>query len=75
MFLCICVREFLCVCVRMSLLFVYMCVKTCVIGLSPPPMYCLSNETDRWLQLVLAFVKMIQPQKRSIQNRGDKTCT
>ena len=31
-------------------------------------MYCLSNETDRWLQLVLAFVKMIQPQKRSIED-------
>ena len=65
---------YVCVCVCLFL-FVYVCVKTCVIGLSPPPMYCLSNETDRWLQLVLAFVKMIQPQKRSIQNRGDKTCT
>ena len=65
-----------CVCVCVCLfLFVYMCVKTCVIGLSPPPMYCLSNETDRWLQLVLAFVKMIQSQKRSIQNRWDKRCS
>ena len=83
---CLCVSLYLCwgvsmrvcVCVCVCLfLFVYMCVKTCVIGLSPPPMYCLSNETDRWLQLVLAFVKMIQSQKRSIQNRWDwdKRCS